>query len=87
MNDWGIQLNTKKCKALHYGKGNLKFPYLVKDESNDLKVVEEVNSERDLGVIFNSNLKWTEQIGASVNKANMILGMLSRTFESREVDI
>jgi hypothetical protein len=57
---------------------------LVKDESNNLKVV---SSERDLGVIFESNLKWTEQIGASVNKANRILGMLSRTFESKEVDI
>ena len=57
---------------------------MVKDESNNLKVV---SSERDLGVIFESNLKWTEQIGASVNKANRILGMLSRTFESKEVDI
>ena len=48
--------------------------------------MEEVKSERDLGIIFESNLKWTEQIGASVNKANRVLGMLSRTFESREVD-
>ena len=62
MNDWGIQLNTKKCKALHYGKGNLKFPYLVKDESNNLENIEEVNYERYLGVIFDTNLKWTEQI-------------------------
>ena len=40
MNDCGMQLYMKKYKALHYGKGNLKFPYLVKDESNNLKVVE-----------------------------------------------
>ena len=63
MNDWVIQLNTNKCTALRYGKGNLKFPHLVKDENNNLKFVEEFNFERDLVVIFYSNLKWTEQIG------------------------
>ena len=87
MNDWGMQLNTKKCKALHYGKGNLNFPYLVSDDSGNVHPIEKVVSERDLGVIFETNLKWTVQIAASVNKANRILGMLSRTFESREVDL
>ena len=28
-----------KCNALHYEKGNSKFPYFVKDERNNLKVV------------------------------------------------
>ena len=87
MKDWGMQLNTKKCKAIHYGKGNLKFPYVVRDECDNLQTVEEVSHERDLGVIFDTNLKWTQQIGASVNKANRILGMLSRTFVSREAGI
>ena len=32
-------------------------------------------------------LKWTEQIAASVKKANRILGMLSRTSESRKVGL
>ena len=60
---------------------------MVKDESNNLENIEEVNYERYLGVIFDTNLKWTEQINKAVNKANRILGFLSRTFESREVDI
>ena len=36
MNDWGMQLNTKICKVLHYGKGNLNFPYLISDESGNV---------------------------------------------------
>ena len=79
-----MQLNTKKCKALHYCKGNLNFPYLVSEESGNVHPIEKVDSERDLRVIFEANLKWTEQIAASVNKANIILGMYSRTIESRE---
>ena len=48
---------------------NLKFPYLVNDESKNLRTVEEVNYERDLGVIFKTNLNWREQRGTFVNKA------------------
>ena len=52
-----------------------------------MKYIEDVKSEKDLGVIFEANLKWTKQISACVNKANSLLGMLLRTFESRDVNI
>ena len=87
MNDWGMQLNIKKCKALHYGKGNLNVPYLVSDKSGNVYPIEKVDFEKDLGVIFETNLKWTEQTAVSVNKANRILEILSRTFENREVGL
>ena len=45
---------------------------------------EEKNLERDLGVIVGSDLKWREQVDRMVAKANRTLGMLKRTFESRE---
>ena len=37
-------------------------------------------SERDLGVIVQSNLKWEEHIGKCVRKANQILGLISRAY-------
>ena len=40
-----------------------------------------------LVVIFDTNLTWTQQKGASVMKNNRILGMLSSTFISREAGI
>jgi hypothetical protein len=87
MKDWRMQLNTNKCKVIHFGKNNSNFPYLIEDENCGMKYIEDVKSEKDLGVIFEANLKWTKQISACVNKANSLLGMLSRTFESRDVNI
>ena len=52
-----------------------------------MHAIKKADSERDLGAIFEKTRKWTEQIAVSVNKANMILKMLSRTFESREVGL
>ena len=72
---------------IHFGKNNSNFPYLIEDENCGMKYIEDVKSEKDLGVIFEANLKWTKQISACVNKANSLLGMLLRTFESRDVNI
>ena len=38
----------------------------------------------DLAVNESDDLKWSGHVGRMVAKANMILGMLKRTFESRE---
>ena len=48
---------------------------------NDIK---ETNLEGDLGVIVGSDLKWREHVDRMAGKANRTLGMLKRTFESRE---
>ena len=40
-------------------------------------------SERDLGVIMQSNLKWKEHIGKCVRKANQILVLISRAYVTR----
>ena len=45
---------------------------------------QETSIERDLGVIVGSDLKWRENVDRMVGKANRTLGMLKRTFESRE---
>ena len=82
-----MQLNTNKCKVIHFGKVNSNFPYLIEDEKCSMKYSEDLKSEKDIGLIFEANLKCTKQIKACVNKANSLLGMLSRTLESRVVNI
>ena len=47
-------------------------------------VIEESNVERDLGVTFGSDLKLRDHVDRMVSKANRTLGMLKRTFESRD---
>ena len=43
--------------------------------------------ERDLGVQISSDLKWKNHISAIVSKANKVLGMLLKTFTSRDSDL
>ena len=70
--------------AQHFGKVKLNFPYLVKGESDDLQTVEKIKYERYLRVIFGTNLKWTE-IEAMIYKANKIVVILSRIFETEKL--
>ena len=58
MNDCRMKFNNTKCKVIHYGKQNLIFEYLVKDENGRIGFLEKSRSERDLWVIFSTNLNW-----------------------------
>ena len=40
----------------------------------------ESEMERDLGVIFSTNLKWNNQVIAAANKANQMLGRIKKSF-------
>ena len=42
--------------------------------------ISKVDSEKDLGVIFDSNMKFGEHINSKVTKANQTLGLIFRTF-------
>ena len=42
--------------------------------------VEQVESEKDLGVTFESTLRFDHHILNCVNKANRMLGLIKRTF-------
>ena len=61
---------------VHFCWANSETNYKTQDES-----------ERDLGIIVSSNFDWKEQINSALNKANRVLGMLKRTFVSRETDL
>jgi len=85
--EWRMKLNNSKSKVMHYGKQNLNFEYLVKEDDGSIGFLERSNKERDLGVIFSSNLDWEEQYLSSCKKANMTLGMLKRTFVGRDIGL
>ena len=50
--DWLLKFNVNKCVVMHYGSNYKKTPLFI--DGNQLAKSE---SERDLGVIFNTNLK------------------------------
>ena len=49
--------------------------------------VQKVTSEKDLGVTFDQNLKFTDHINNKVNKANRNVGLIFRTFTFMDKDI
>ena len=46
--------------------------------------IEETRLKRDLGLNVGYDLKWSGHADRMVGKANIMLGMLKRTFESRD---
>ena len=74
--------NVDKCKVMHIGINNSKANY----EMNG-KYLEEVTEERDLGVIFQNDLKCNRQCLKAVNTANKVLGMIKRSFSVRDKDV
>ena len=57
------------------------------DTSGNELSIEKTRLERDLGVNVSDDLKWSRHVNRTVAKANRILGMLKRTFESRDPEL
>ena len=58
----------------------------MQTETGEIKL-EKVQSEKDLGVIFDKKLKFTEHINSKVNKANRNVGLIFRTFTFMDKDM
>ena len=76
---WQMPFNAKKCKVMHVGKKNPLVNYEI-----DGVVLERVEQEVNLGVLLRDVLGMEGQCSKAANKANQILGLISRTFVSRE---
>ena len=67
---WGMEFNAKKCSILHYGSGNQRATYFM----NGVQLAS-AESERDIGIILDTNLKPSKQVVKAAQKANAILPM------------
>jgi len=81
-NRWQMQFNVKKCKVVHFGKGNLGFTYSMAGQC-----LEEVDYEKDLGVVVSKDLKVVQQCQESYSKANRMLGLISRTIKYKNQEV
>ena len=74
---WKLHLNVKKCKYMAISRNILyKHNYYM----NQIKI-ENVEFEKDIGVIFDNELEFDRHITEKTNKAHSIYGMLRRTFK------
>ena len=75
-NDWQLRFNPNKCEVMRISKktDNSEPQYFL--YGNQLKSVSNV---KDLGIHITSNLSWSPQANKCANKANSVLGFISRT--------
>ena len=55
---WLLFFNANKCKVLHIGNNNPRFDYEMTDKNYNKVNIKVVDHEKDLGVIFQENLKF-----------------------------
>ena len=77
--DNGLSLNVRKCFAMHFGTSNQCNNYFLNDSQ-----VERVSCVKDLGISLSDSLKFNDHILGQVVKANRMLGLLKRSFYTRE---
>ena len=71
--------NVDKCVVLHVGSNNEKNSYRLGDQE-----LKSSKMEKDLGIIVDSTLKFSEQCSVAVKNANQTLGLIKRTVKSRD---
>ena len=75
---WQLEFNVDKCKVLHIGKYNPCHIYYTDNSYSESLTVS--NSERDLGVVFDSFLNFDLHINGCISRANRVLGIIHRSF-------
>jgi hypothetical protein len=74
-----MQFNVAKCKVIHFGRNNPLYEYEMLGQK-----LGEVESERDIGVTVNKNLKPSSQCAKAAGTARTVLGQISRSFHYRD---
>lgn len=75
----GMELNIDKCKTITFTR---RQTYVTHDYAIGNNIIERVFSIRDLGVIIDSKLKFTEHISTVTAKGFAVLGFIRRNSQS-----
>ncbi len=74
---WLLSFHPKKCKYMRIGRSEVSHGnYYVNEQ------FLEVEHEKDLGVIIDNRLNFSEHLNMKINMANKITGLIRRTFVS-----
>ena len=75
-----MNFHPDKCHVLHLGQSNPQNIYHMENASGNIHVLDVVTSEKDLGVIIDHQLKFSDHIENAAKKANRDFGCLARKF-------
>jgi len=80
--EWLIKLNINKCKVVSYGRN---IDRIYSYHINGVQL-EQLDSIQNLGVNFDSQLKFHKYIDDKINKAFSFLGIIKRNFTYLDKD-
>ncbi len=76
---WAMKFNVKKCKILHVGRGNPGHDYEMDGEK-----LQEVETEKDIGIMIHKDLKPARQCQKAAGTAGAVLRQITRNFYYRD---
>jgi len=77
-NEWLLRFNPPKCKVMHIGH-QISSAYTI-TQDNTVWKIQEVQEEKDLGIVTTADLKVSKQCMEASARANRVLGMVRRQF-------
>ena len=83
---WQLKLNVDKCVTVSYGRRvDKSHSYYLSRGSTDCTLLR-LDSFKDLGVTFHSDMSFKVHIANQINKANSMLGIIKRNFRDIKQD-
>ena len=76
---WLLKFNVGKCCTLHYGYNNPNHTYQMYENGIQKEIVNS-DTVKDLGITFDTELKFRKHINDCINKGNRITGLIRRSF-------
>jgi len=76
-----LKLNTSKCKVLSVGRNLDKTSTYDPEQDHQTTSLERVESIRDLDVLVDERLSFSEHIQVKINKAYAMLEVIKRNFK------
>ena len=73
---WQLNFNATKCKAIHFGRAT----YSYGDYYLNGILLDSVDSYKDLGILFDTGLKFHQHASETALKANSVLACIRREF-------
>ena len=77
---WQLKFNPTKCKVLHVGRTNHGQEYYIQSYDGEVNELSLLGNDKDLGVIVDPCLKFTNHVNFQVRKAYQILGIIRRSY-------
>jgi hypothetical protein len=86
-NEWLMELNLDKCKVMKFGCATYDIPLTMTDKHGRRHTLDITYQEKDLGVTVTADLKPTAHCSAAAATGNRVLGLLRRTFITRDCGV